>query len=192
MENSIKNTQTEKNLLAAFAGESQAKNRYAFFAKTAKKEGYEQIAAIFAETAAQEEQHAKQFFKFLEGGMVEITAMYPAGIIGTTEENLLASAEGEYEEWSDLYPAFGRIADEEGFPKIAAKFRVIAKAETMHEDRYRRLLENLKTKRVFERPEPVRWVCRNCGYVHEGVKALNMCPACEHPLAHFELKAENF
>ncbi len=192
MSKSIKNTQTEKNLLAAFAGESQAKNRYTFFAKVAKKEGYEQIAAIFAETAAQEEQHAKQFFKFLEGGMVEITAMYPAGIIGTTAENLLAAADGEKEEWEELYPAFADVADKEGFPKIAAKFRLIAKAEVMHEERYRRLLENIEVKRVFERTEPVRWVCRNCGYVHEGVKALNLCPSCDHPLAYFELKAENY
>lgn len=192
MAKSIKNTQTEKNLLAAFAGESQAKNRYTFYAKAAKKGGYEQIAGIFAETAAQEEQHAKQFFKFLEGGMVEITAMYPAGVIGTTEENLLAAAEGENEEWTDLYPAFACTADKEGFPKVAAKFRVIAKAETMHEDRFRRLLENIKVKRVFERPEPVRWMCRNCGYVHEGCKALDICPSCEHPLAYFEVKAENF
>ena len=192
MEKSIKNTRTEKNLLAAFAGETQAKNRYTFYAKAAKKEGYEQIAALFQETAAQEEQHAKQFFKFLEGGMVEITAMYPAGIIGTTEENLLAAAEGENEEWTTLYPEFAKIADEEGFPKIAAKFRVIAKAETMHEDRYRKLLNNIKTGIVFERTEKVKWVCRNCGFVHEGPKALNMCPSCEHPLAYFELKAENY
>ncbi len=192
MSKSIKNTQTEKHLLAAFAGESQAKNRYTFFAKVAKNEGYEQIASIFMETASQEEQHAKQFFKFLEGGMVEITAMYPAGIIGTTEENLLASADGEKEEWTDLYPAFANVAEQEGFSKIAAKFRVIAKAETMHEERYRRLLENIQAKRVFEKPEPVRWVCRNCGYVHIGCKALDMCPSCEHPLSFFEIKAENY
>lgn len=192
MEKSIKNTRTEKSLLAAFAGESQAKNRYTFYAKAAKKEGYEQIAALFAETAAQEEQHAKQFFKFLEGGMVEITAMYPAGIIGTTEENLLAAAEGENEEWTTLYPEFAKIAEEEGFPKIAAKFRVIAKAETMHEDRYRKLLNNVKSGKVFERPEKVKWVCRNCGFVYEGQKALNMCPSCEHPLAYFEIKADNY
>ncbi|HNW67704.1 MAG TPA: rubrerythrin family protein [Bacteroidales bacterium] len=192
MEKSIKGTQTEKNLLAAFAGESQAKNRYTFFAKAAKKEGFEQIAAIFAETAAQEEQHGKQFFKFLEGGMVEITASYPAGVIGTTEENLLASAEGEYEEWKDLYPHFAEIADQEGFPKIAAKFRVIARAETMHENRYRKLYQNIKENSVFEKTAPTKWVCRNCGYVHEGQKAPALCPSCEHPLAYFEVKSENY
>ncbi len=192
MSKSLKNTQTEKNLLAAFAGESQAKNRYVFFAKVAKKEGYEQIAAYFMETAEQEEQHAKQFFSFLEGGMVEITAMYPAGIVGTTEENLLAAAEGENEEWAELYPNFAKIADEEGFPKIAAKFRVIAKAEVMHEERYRKLLKNIKENKVFERAEPVSWACRKCGYVHVGNKALSKCPSCEHPLAYFELKKENY
>ncbi len=192
MEKSIKGTKTEKNLLAAFAGESQAKNRYTFFAKVAKKEGYEQIAAIFAETAAQEEQHAKQFFKFLEGGMVEITAAYPAGIIGTTTENLLAAAEGENEEWTELYPMFAKIADEEGFPKIAAKFRVIAKAEITHENRYRKLLENLEKGIVFEREEKVKWMCRNCGYIHEGNKPPTMCPACEHPTAYFEILPENY
>lgn len=192
MEKSIKGTQTEKNLLAAFAGESQAKNRYTFFAKVAKKEGYEQIAAIFAETAAQEEQHAKQFFKFLEGGMVEITAMYPAGIIGTTAENLLAAAEGEKEEWSELYPHFAEVAEKEGFPKIAAKFKVIAKAEITHDDRFRKFLANLEENTVFEKKEKVKWICRNCGYIHEGVKPPVNCPACEHPMAYFELKPENY
>ena len=192
MEKSIKGTQTEKNLLAAFAGESQAKNRYTFFAKAAKKEGYEQIAAIFTETAAQEEQHAKQFFKFLEGGMVEITASYPAGIIGTTAENLLAAAEGENEEWTDLYPGFAKVADEEGFPKIAAKFRVIAKAEITHENRYRKLLANIEKGIVFEREEKVKWICRNCGYIHEGTKALANCPSCDHPMAYFEIQPENY
>lgn len=192
MEKSIKNTRTEKNLLAAFAGESQAKNRYTFYAKAAKKEGYEQIAALFQETAAQEEQHAKQFFKFLEGGMVEITAAYPAGIIGTTAENLLAAAEGENEEWTELYPHFAKIADEEGFPKIAAKFRIIAKAEITHENRYRKLLENIENGVVFERTEKVKWMCRNCGFMHEGVKPPAMCPACEHPTAYFEIQPENY
>ncbi|MGI6291076.1 MAG: rubrerythrin [Bacteroidales bacterium] len=192
MSTSLKNTKTEKNLLTAFAGESQAKNRYTFFAKVAKKEGYEQIAAYFMETAEQEEQHAKQFFGFLEGGMVEITAAYPAGVIGTTEENLLAAAEGEKEEWAELYPHFAKIADEEGFPKIAAKFRAIAKAEAMHEERYRKLLANIKENKVFERAESVSWVCRKCGYVHVGNKALSKCPSCEHPLAYFELKKENY
>lgn len=192
MSTSLKNTKTEKNLLTAFAGESQAKNRYTFFAKVAKKEGYEQIAAYFMETAEQEEQHAKQFFGFLEGGMVEITAAYPAGVIGTTEENLLAAAEGEKEEWVELYPHFAKIADEEGFPKIAAKFRAIAKAEAMHEERYRKLLANIKENKVFERAESVSWVCRKCGYVHVGNKALSKCPSCEHPLAYFELKKENY
>jgi len=144
------------------------------------------------ETAEQEEQHAKQFFSFLEGGMVEITAAYPAGVIGTTEENLLAAAEGEKEEWAELYPHFAKIADEEGFPKIAAKFRAIAKAEAMHEERYRKLLANIKENKVFERAESVSWVCRKCGYVHVGNKALSKCPSCEHPLAYFELKKENY
>ncbi|MDR2868669.1 MAG: rubrerythrin family protein [Bacteroidales bacterium] len=192
MEKSVKGTKTEKNLLAAFAGESQAKNRYTFFAKTAKKEGYEQIAGIFEETASQEERHAKSFFEFLEGGMVEITACYPAGIIGTTAENLLAAAEGEYEEWSDLYPHFADIAAEEGFPKIAAKFRMIAKAETMHETRYRKLLESVNAGTVFVKKEATKWMCRKCGYIHEGVSAPTKCPSCEHPQAYFQLAAENY
>jgi rubrerythrin len=192
MKKTLKGTQTEKNLLAAFAGESQAKNRYTFFAKVAKKEGYEQIAAIFAETAAHEEQHAKQFFKLLEGGMVEITAMYPAGVIGTTAENLLAAAEGEKEEWSELYPHFAEVAEKEGFPEIAAKFKVIAKAEITHDDRFRKFLANLKEGTVFEKKDKVKWMCRNCGYMHEGVNPPVNCPACEHPTAYFELKPENY
>lgn len=192
MEKSIKGTRTEKILLASFAGESQAKNRYTFFAKQAKKEGYEQIAAIFAETAAQEEQHGKQFFKLLEGGEVQITATFPAGIIGTTEENLLASANGELEEWSNMYPGFAKIAEEEGFPKIATKFKMIAKAETMHEDRYRRLLDNLKSGKVFKREVKVKWVCRNCGFVYEGTTPPTVCPSCEHPQSYFEIKPENY
>ena len=189
---SIKGTQTEKNLLKSFAGESQAKNRYTFFAKTAKKEGYEQIAALFMETAMQEEQHAKTFFKFLEGGMVEITASYPAGIIGTTEENLLAAAEGENEEWTLLYPEFAEIAEKEGFKKIATAFKLIAKVEKEHEERYRKLYERIKNETVFNREEEIEWTCRKCGYVHKGKKALNNCPVCSHPQAYFEEKAINY
>jgi rubrerythrin len=192
MEKSLKGTQTEKNLLKAFAGESQAKNRYEFAAKVAREEGYEQIAAIFMETASQEQTHAKQFFKFLEGGMLEITAMYPAGKTGTTSENLLAAAEGEHEEWSELYPEFARIAEEEGFREVATKFKAISAAEKVHEERYRKFLENVMGKKVFEREGKVFWYCRKCGYVHFGTKALKNCPACGHPEAYFELKAENY
>ncbi|MFA6922719.1 MAG: rubrerythrin family protein [Bacteroidales bacterium] len=192
MEKSIKGTKTEKNLLKAFAGESQAKNRYTFFAKQAQKDGYEQIAALFMETALQEEQHAKIFFKFLEGGAVEITATYPAGIIGTTAENLKAAAMGENEEWTNLYPEFANIAQEEGFPKIAAKFKLIKAIEAEHEKRYAKLLKNIETEKVFEKETSVRWMCRKCGYVHEGTKAPKACPSCEHPEAYFELKAENY
>ena len=192
MEKSIKGTMTEKNLLKAFAGESQAKNRYEFAAKVAKEEGYEQISAIFLETALQEQQHAKRFFGFLEGGMLEITATYPAGKTGTTEYNLNAAAEGEHEEWHDLYPAFADIADEEGFKNIATAFRAIASAEKNHEERYRKLLENIMQNKVFERDEKVFWYCRKCGYVHFGTKPLKNCPACLHPMAYFEIKAENY
>jgi rubrerythrin len=192
MEKSIKGTLTEQNLLKSFAGESQAKNRYTFFAKVAKKDGYEQIAALFIETAQQEEQHAKRFFKFLEGGMVEITASYPAGVIGTTLENLHAAAAGEHEEWADLYPEFARIAEDEGFKQIATVFKAIAKVEAEHEKRYLKLLYNLENNQVFERNEKVKWVCRNCGFVHEGKKALENCPACQHPKAYFEILAENY
>jgi rubrerythrin len=191
-EKTLKGTQTEKNLLKAFAGESQAKNRYTYFAKKAKSEGFEQIAAIFLETAIQEEQHAKMFFRFLEGGMVEITASYPAGVIGTTAQNLHDAAEGEHEEYTLLYPQFAEIAKQEGFPKIAAKFKVIAQAEAQHENRYRKLLENLVNDRVFIRETPVKWMCRKCGYVYEGTKALANCPACDHPQAYFELLQENY
>lgn len=191
-EKSIKGTRTEQNLLKAFAGESQAKNRYTFFAKKAKEEGYEQIADLFEETARQEETHAKQFFKFLEGGMVEITAMYPAGKIGTTVENLLASAEGENEEWTDLYPEFAKIAEEEGFKKIATKFKAIAKVEAEHEKRYRKLLANIENGEVFKKKKKVRWVCRKCGFVHESENAPQNCPACDHPQAYFEEMAENY
>ncbi|MDR2562663.1 MAG: rubrerythrin family protein [Prevotellaceae bacterium] len=189
---SIKGTLTEQNLLKAFAGESQARSRYVFFSSVAKKEGYEQIAAVFAETAEQEKEHAKRFFKFLEGGMVEITASYPAGKIGTTAENLLAAAEGENEEWSLLYPEFARIASEEGFPAVAAAFKAIATVEDEHERRYRKLLKNLNENKVFEKDEEIEWQCRNCGYVHKGKKAPQGCPACQHPQAYFEEKKNNY
>jgi rubrerythrin len=192
MEKSIKGTRTEQNLLKAFAGESQARNRYTFFAKQAQKEGYEQIAALCAETAANEEVHAKLFFKHLEGGAVEITAMYPAGKIGSTEENLKAAAEGENEEWSSLYPEFSRIAAEEGFQKVATLFKLIAKIEESHEQRFTKLLKNLRENKVFEKGEKSFWICRKCGHIHFGNKALNNCPVCDHPMAYFELKAENY
>jgi len=192
MEKSIKGTRTEQNLLKAFAGESQAKNRYTFFSKVAKEESYEQIAEIFMITAMQEEQHAKQFFKFLEGGMVEITATYPAGVIGTTADNLRAAAMGENEEWTSLYPEFAKIAEEEGFPKIATAFKMISKVEKEHEERYRKLLERVENGTVFEREEEIEWVCRKCGYVHKGKKALKNCPVCNHPQAYFEEKANNY
>jgi len=189
---SLKGAQTEKNLLKAFAGESQARNRYTFFAKQAAKEGYEQIAALFLETAENEGQHAKQYFRHLEGGIVEITAAYPAGKIGTTAENLLAAADGENEEWTDLYPAFGDMAESEGFKDVASTFRQIAKVEAWHETRYRKLLDNIEKDLVFAKPEPVKWICRKCGFVHEGPKALKVCPACDHPQAYQEVYAENF
>jgi len=192
MEKSIKNTQTEKNLLASFAGESQAKNRYTFFAKQAEKEGYMQIANIFRETALQEEQHAKTFFQLLEGGKVEITCEFPAGVIGTTLQNLQEAAEGENEEYSIAYPQFAEIAAQEGFPKIAAKFKVIASVERQHELRYLRLLESLKNNTAFEKPQPTKWMCLKCGYVHEGAKAPQICPSCDHPQAYFQMKAENY
>lgn len=188
----LKGTKTEKNLLAAFAGESQARNRYNYFASQAKKEGYEQIAAIFADTAENEKEHAKRFFKFLEGGEVEIVAAFPAGVIGNTVENLLAAAEGEHYEYSQMYPEFARIADEEGFPEIAAVFRNVSVAEKGHEQRYLKLRENILKGEVFEKKQVVRWRCRNCGYIHEGVKAPDKCPACAHPQAYFELLAENY
>ena len=192
MEKSIKGSQTERNLLKAFAGESQAKNRYEFAAKVAKEEGYEQISAIFMETAAQEQTHAKKFFRFLEGGILEITAAYPAGKIDTTGENLKAAAEGEHEEWSDLYPEFARIAEEEGFKQVATAFKAVSVAEKGHEERYRKLLDNLMGNKVFEKNEKVFWYCRKCGYVHFGTKALKNCPACGHPEAYFELRPDNF
>jgi len=192
MEKSIKGTKTEKNLLKAFAGESQAKNRYTFFAKQAQKEGFEQIAAFFAETALNEEQHAKIFFSFLEGGPVEITATYPAGIIGTTAQNLKAAADGEHEEWELLYPEFAKIATEEGFAKVATAFKMIATVEAHHEKRYRKLLTNMEKNQIFEKEEKVYWICRKCGYIHYGAKALQNCPACQHPTAYFELLNENY
>ena len=192
MEKSIKGTRTEKNLLKAFAGESQALNRYLFFMKQAKTEGLEQIAAIFEKTAWQEQQHAKRFFKFLEGGMVEITAAYPAGVIGTTAENLAEAADGENLEWSTLYPDFAKAADEEGFPEIAKVWREVAKAEVGHETRYRKLLANIKEGKVFKKDGPVKWRCRNCGYISEGTIAPDKCPACDHEQSYYELLAENY
>jgi rubrerythrin len=187
---SLKGTKTEQNLLKAFAGESQARNRYEFFSKQAKKEGYEQIAAIFQETADQEKEHAKRFFKFLEGGGVEITAMYPAGKIGTT--NLKAAAEGENEEWTTLYPAFAEIAKAEGFNEVAAAYKNIAKVETEHEKRYLKLLQNVTEDKVFIKDGKVLWKCRNCGYVYESEKALETCPACLHPKAFMQVKEDNY
>ena len=189
---SLKGTRTEQNLLKSFAGESQARMRYDYFAKQAKKEGLEQISAIFAETALNEKEHAKRFFKFLEGGPVEITAAYPAGVIGTTLQNLKAAAEGENEEWSELYPEFARIADEEGFKDIAVAYRMIAKVEKAHEERYSKLNKNLEEGRVFEREGVVIWKCRNCGYLHEGKKAPKVCPACLHPQSYFEIQETNY
>jgi rubrerythrin len=192
MKNSLKGSKTEQNLLKAFAGESQARNRYEFFASVAKKEGYEQIAAIFQETANQEKEHAKRFFKFLEGGMTEITASYPAGIIGTTAENLKAAAEGENEEWTLLYPEFAEIAKEEGFMEVATAFRMIAKVEAEHEKRYLKLLQNISEDKVFMKDGKVWWKCLNCGYVYESAKALENCPACLHPKAFMAMKEENY
>lgn len=192
MEKSIKGTRTEKNLLKAFAGESQAKNRYEFFSKQAVKDGYEQIASIFLKTATEEQAHAKRFFKYLEGGPVEITAAYPAGKIGSTVENLKAAAEGENEEWTKLYPEFAEVAKEEGFNEISSAFRLISKVETEHEKKYLKLLKNVEENSVFVKKEKVRWVCRKCGYVHEGEKAPDKCPACMHPKSYFEVYAENY
>jgi len=189
---SIRGTRTEQNLLKAFAGESQARTRYTFFASAAKKEGYEQIAGVFLETAEQEKEHAKRFFKFLEGGMVEITASFPAGIIGTTIENLQEAANGENEEWDVLYPEFAKIAQEEGFPQVATAFKMIAKVEAEHEARYRKLLANVLESKVFEKEEEIEWQCRNCGYVHEGKNAPKTCPACLHEQAYFEPKKTNY
>lgn len=189
---SIKGTQTEQNLLKAFAGESQARNRYNFFASKARKDGFEQIAAIFEETATQEKEHAKLFFKFLEGGMLEITATFPAGVIGSTAENLLAATEGEHEEWDLLYPEFAHIAEKEGFTKIATAFNLVATVEKRHEERYRLLFQNIEKDEVFKRSYDEDWACRNCGYIHHGESAPDNCPCCQHPQAYFELKALNF
>ena len=189
---SIKGTQTEQNLQKSFAGESQARTRYTFFASVAKKEGFEQISAIFMETAEQEKEHAKKFFKYLEGGMVEITASFPAGVIGTTAENLKAAAEGENEEWVDLYPHFADVAEQEGFPAVALTFRNVAKVEAEHEKRYRKLLENVENGTVFSDSEEIEWQCRNCGYVYRGKTAPEACPACAHPRAYFERKKNNY
>jgi rubrerythrin len=185
-------TRTEQNLLKAFAGESQARNRYEFFAREAQKEGLEQIAALFQETALNEKTHAKIYFKFLEGNMVTITATYPAGKIGTTLENLKASFEGENEEWSQLYPEFAQIAEEEGFKQIAVAFKAIAKIEAAHEKRYRKLYDNLQKGKVFEKEGKVIWKCRECGFLHEASQAPKKCPACGHEQAFFELECENY
>ena len=185
-------SKTEQNLLKAFAGESQARMRYDYFAKQAKKEGLEQISAIFAETALNEKEHAKRFFSFLEGNMVEITATYPAGKVGTTMENLKASADGELEEWEELYPEFARVAEEEGFKEVAMVFKMIAKAEVAHEARFRKLYDNLEEGKVFKRGDKVVWKCRNCGFLHEGTAAPKLCPACKHPQSYFEIKEDNY
>ncbi len=185
-------SKTEKNLLAAFAGESQARNRYSFFASVARKEGYEQIAAVFEDTAANEREHAKLFFKQLKGGEAEIVASYPAGVIGTTMDNLKASAEGEKMEWGSIYPDFAATAKDEGFAEIARLFQKVGEVEAHHEARYMKLYKNLVNKTVFKSETPARWHCRNCGYVHEGKSAPAKCPACDHPQAFFELLAENY
>ncbi|MCF8031638.1 MAG: rubrerythrin family protein [Desulfarculaceae bacterium] len=189
---SLKGSQTEKNLLTAFAGESQARNRYTFFASAAMKEGYRQISEIFTETANQEKEHAKRFFKFLEGGEVEIVGSFPAGIVGATMDNLRAAAAGEKYEWGTMYPDFEKIARDEGFEDIASAFHYIAKAEAFHEKRYVDLANNIEQGLVFKRPGPVVWRCMNCGYVHEGDEAPSICPACAHPQAHFALICENW
>lgn len=192
MSKSIKGTLTEKNLLISFAGESQARNRYTFFAQTAAKEGYEQIAAIFLETAEQERMHAKRMFKFLEGGMANITATYPAGVIGTTLQNLKEAAAGEHEEAFELYPAFAEMADKEGFPAVAEMYRRIIVSEQSHEKRYQRLMMNIEREQVFSREQEVTWQCRKCGYIHRGKEAPKKCPACLHERAYFQLEENNF
>jgi rubrerythrin len=192
MGKSIKGTKTEKNLLAAFAGESQARNRYTYFASAAKKEGFEQIAHIFLETAENEKEHAKIFFKHLEGGDVEITAAYPAGVIGNAKKNLEAAAAGENMEWTTLYANFAKVAKEEDFPEVARSFEQISKVEKFHESRYRKLISNVEGNEVFKKKTAVKWHCINCGYVHEGPEAPKECPACKHPQAYYELLAENF
>jgi rubrerythrin len=188
----LKGTKTEQNLLKAFAGESQARNRYTYFASQARKEGYEQIAALFEETAENEKEHAKVFFKHLQGGDVEITVTYPAGKIGTTKENLLAAAEGEKMEWGTLYPDFATTAEQEGFPEVARSFASIAKVEAAHEKRYRTLLHNVENGLVFKREKKVQWKCRNCGYIYEGPEPPKICPACQHPQSYYELFVEAY
>lgn len=189
---SLRGTQTEKNLLKSFAGESQARNRYTYFASAARKEGYEQIANMFLETAENEKEHAKIFFKFLEGGDVEITASYPAGKIGTTKENLQEAAAGENMEWTTIYSDFSKTAKDEGFPEVATAFEQIAKVEKFHESRYRKLINNISSGEVFKKKENTKWHCINCGYVHEGKEAPQKCPACQHPQAFYEVLAENY
>jgi len=188
----LKGTQTEKNLLASFAGESQARNRYTYFASKAKTEGYVQIAAIFEETASQEKEHAKRFFKFLEGGELEITAAFPAGVIGTTLDNLKAAAGGEHHEHTVMYPEFAKTAREEGFEAIAMVYEAVSNAEKQHEKRYNDLSANIEAGTVFKKGETVKWRCINCGYVHEGEEAPEMCPACAHPKSYYELLGENY
>ncbi len=188
----VKGTETEKNLLKSFAGESQARNRYTFFASRAKKDGFMQISDIFTETANQEKEHAERFFKFLEGGDLQITASFPAGVIGDTAANLTEAAAGEYDEWHNLYPSFAAKAREEGFPDIAAVWDHVCVAERQHEHRYRGLLANVQNGTVFKKAEPIVWRCRNCGYLHEGTEAPGVCPACAHPQAYFEVLAENW
>ena len=189
---SLKGTQTERNILTAFAGESQARNRYTYFSAKARNEGYVQIANVFEETANQEREHAKRFFKLLEGGDVEIVATFPSGVIGSTAENLLASANGEHHEWGAMYPDFAKIAAEEGFPEVAQVFTSIAVAEQHHEKRYRALLANVEAGTVFKKDQPTAWVCQNCGYVHEGNEAPKFCAACSHPQAHFAVLSEQY
>ncbi|MDD6211468.1 MAG: rubrerythrin family protein [Bacteroidales bacterium] len=190
--NSIKGTRTEKNLLKAFAGESQASNRYTIYAKVAADEGYEQISGVFLETAHQEMEHAKRFFSFLEGGPLEIVASYPAGKIGCTEENLIAAIMGENEEWADLYPEFGAVADEEGFKAVGTLFRMVAKVEVEHERRYQTLLDRLKSDTLFKREEEIEWQCRNCGFVHKGKTLPKVCPSCAYPQGYFEPMKHNY
>jgi rubrerythrin len=188
----FKGSKTEKNLLAAFAGESQARNRYTFFASVAKKEGYEQIAGIFQETADNEKEHAELFFKHLQGGMVELSAAYPAGVIASTAENLKAAAEGEKMEWGTIYPNFADVAEQEGFSEVAKTFRAVAKVEAYHERRYLKLLENVKQGKVFKKGTPIKWKCRNCGFVFEGTEVPDKCPVCSHARSYFEVWCENY
>jgi rubrerythrin len=188
----FKGSQTEKNLLAAFAGESQARNRYTYFASVARKEGYEQISAIFQETADNEKEHAKLYFELLKGGTVEIVAAYPAGVIGSTAQNLKAAAEGEKFEWGTLYPGFAEVAEKEGFSEAARTFRQVAKVEVYHERRYLKLLANVEQGKVFKKDAPVKWMCRNCGFVFEGTEAPDKCPVCQHPRSFYEVYSENY